>query len=156
MRSISARTLAAGIGAVLTLGAMVAGPQASARAGGFVAGRPAFNHRDFPRFVGQPLVRPGQPPPVVVSSAPADVNRTFAFEPVRHHRRFFGHGLPLAGIGIAYGPFGAPIADFGTLARPQDTSQAAEGASVCRSETRLVPSEAGGERPITITWCHKG
>jgi hypothetical protein len=25
----------------------------------------------------------------------------------------------------------------------------------CRSETRTVPSEAGGERPIEITWCRK-
>jgi hypothetical protein len=153
MRSISARTLAAGIGAVLTLGAMVAAPQASARAGSLVAGHPAFNHRDFPRFLAQPLVRPGQPLPVVVSSA---ANRTLDFEAVHHHRRFFGHGLPLAGIGVAYGPFDAPIADVGTIARPPEASQAAEVGSVCRSETRVVASEAGGERAITITWCRKG
>lgn len=153
MRSTRARTLAAGIGAILTLGAIVAVPQASARAAGFVAGHAAFNHRDFPRFLAQPLVRPGQPLPVVVGSA---ANRTLEFEVVHHHRRFFTHRLPLAGIGVAYGPFEAPIADFGTIARPPEASQAAEVGSVCRSETRMVASEAGGERPITITWCRKG
>lgn len=163
MRSRVNRTLTAGFGAALGVAVMLAPLPASARAGGF-AGHAAFVHGDFRHFVGQPLVRPGQVPPVVASSAPVLVNRTFGFEPRRQHRRFFGFGFPLAGIGVSYGtyPYEAPLVDVGAVARPwgpapvaQDGDRSLAGGE-CRTETRLVPSEAGGERPITITWCHKG
>jgi hypothetical protein len=143
---------------------MLAPLQASARAGGFAAGHAAFVHGDFRHFVGQPLVRPGQAPPVVVSSAPVLVNRAFGFESLRHHRRFFGFGFPVGGIGVSYGPYPyeVPIVDVGAIARPSGTAPVAQDGDRsrpgdgCRSETRLVPSEAGGEQPITITWCRKG
>ena len=161
MRARVNRTLTAGIGAALGVAAMLAPLQAWARAGGFMAGHAALVHGDFRHFVGQPLVRPGQAPPVVVSSAPVLVNRTFGFEPLRHHRRFFGFGFPLGGIGVSYDPYEAPVADVGAIARPSGAATVAQDgdrslAGGCRSETRLVPSEAGGERPITITWCRKG
>jgi hypothetical protein len=115
---------------------------------------------------GQPLVRPGQMPPVVVSRVPAPVRR-FGFVPGREHRRFFGFGLPVAGPALV--PFYGPIADVGPIAQPQVLSplvlpvpgpEGSDRSSVngpdCRSETRMVSSEAGGERPIKITRCRGG
>ena len=127
-------------------------------------GHADFNHGGFHRFSGQPLVRPGQAPPIVVRGGPAATNRRFGFESAREHRRFFGFGFPVVGVGPAFGPFEAPIADVGAVA-PGPVLRAAEPGSRepisvaggdCRSETRTVPSEAGGERPIKITWCRKG
>jgi hypothetical protein len=97
------RILRAGVVAVLVVAVLGAGLmleplQSSARVGGFVAGHATFKRGGFHRFVGQPLVRPGQSPPVVESGERGD----------------------------------------------------------CRSEPRIVPSEAGGERQIRITWCRKG
>ena len=170
MRGVVNRTLAAGTVAVLMVAALGADPliaplQASARAGGFAAGHATINHGDFRRFGGQPLVRPGQMPPVVVSVAPAGINRTSALDPVRRHRRVFGFGLPVAGVGVSFGPFDQPIADVGAIDRVPGLRAADDGTADawtsanrggCRSETRIVASEAGGERPIRITWCRKG
>jgi hypothetical protein len=172
VRKVFNRTLGAGV--VLVIACLGAGPvpaplQATARAGGVVAGHAAFNHGDFRGFGGQPLVRPGQMPPVVVSGGPAGINRPFGFEPARFHRRHFGFGLPVVGIGPSFLQFDEPIAYVGAIARSpalhaaDDASLVPEGGeriSVnrggCRLETRIVASEAGGERPIRITWCHKG
>jgi hypothetical protein len=75
---------------------------------------------------------------------------------VRRHRHFFGLGLPIAGIGVTYGPYDGPLVDIAAIARPSDTVPVTQDgnrglAGGCRSETRLIPSEAGGEQPITIT-----
>jgi hypothetical protein len=171
VRKVLNRTLGAGV--VLVIAFLGAGPvpaplQATARAGAFVAGQAAFSHGDFRGFGGQPLVRPGQMPPVVVSGGPAGINRPFGFERARFHRRHFRVGLPVvAGSLPFFRPFDEPIAYVGAIARPpalhavDDASLGPEGGeriSVnrggCRSETRIVASEAGGERPIRITWCH--
>jgi len=167
VRKVLNRALWTGVVAVPVvafLGAgLMPGPlQATARAGGFVAGPATFNRGDFHRFVGQPLVRPGQMPPVVVSGAPA-VNRTFGVEPARFHHRVFGLGFPVAGVGLSYGPFD----DVGAISRPSGPRAADDGypdgsdrisanRGGCRSETRMVSSEDGGERPVKITWCRKG
>ena len=106
MRKVLNRTLGAGV--VLVIAFLGAGPvpaplQATARAGAFVAGQAAFSHGDFRGFGGQPLVRPGQMPPVVVSGGPAGINRPFGFERARFHpirddspstRYWRGIGLP--------------------------------------------------------------
>jgi hypothetical protein len=162
------RTLAVGVVAALGAMLMLAPLRASARAGGFMGGHGIFNHGDFHPFVGQPLVRPGQAPVVVVSGAPAPINRAFGFELLRHHHRFFRSGLSVAGVGLSFGPFDAPIADAAVIARPLALHAVDDGAPIpagggrvllsrgdCRSETRIIPSEDGGERPIRITWCRK-
>jgi hypothetical protein len=172
VRKVLNRSL--GTGVVLAVAFLGAGPvpaplQATARAGGIVAGHAAFNHGDFRGFVGQPLVRPGQMPSVVVNVSPAATNRMSGnrisgFAPARLHRRIFGIGLPVVGVGVSYGPFDDPIADGGAIHRPRavdDSASLPEGGDRilrgdCRSETRMVSSEAGGERPIRITWCRKG
>jgi hypothetical protein len=114
------------------------------------------------RAGGLPLVRPGQMPPVVASVGPASVS-PFVFRPARFHRRFFS--LPLAGVGPGFGPFDESITYVGTIPRPVVVHAPDDGSlnpenSVnrggCRSVTRIVPSEAGGEHPIKITWCRKG
>jgi hypothetical protein len=174
VRDLFNRTLGTGAIAVLmvallvvaTLGVAFLGaglmPQ-PARAAGLMAG-PATFGGGFHGFAGSALVRPGQAPPVVVGRGPFSANRRFGFEPARGHRRFFGFGFPVVGVGPAFGPFEAPIADVDAVA-PGPVLRAAEPGSRepvsvnggdCRSETRTVPSEAGGERPIKITWCRKG
>jgi hypothetical protein len=163
VRGVVNRTLAAGVVAVPLVAVLVAGVMltpapASARAGGFAAGHVSFNHGDFRRFGGLPLVRPGQMPPIVVSAGPPGINRIPALDVVRHHRRVFGLGIPVAGVGVSYGPFDQPIADVG-LHAADDGARAgwtAANRGGCRSETRIVASEAGGERPIRITWCRNG
>jgi hypothetical protein len=163
------RTLAAGIVAVLSAGAMLVPLEASARAGGFAAGHAIFNHGEFRRFGGPLFIWSGPLPPAAVSGGPVAHVRASRLEPARHHRRVFGVGLPLSGIGGFYGPLGDPIANVGAIDRPagaraaDDTSPVPEGVDRigvnrdgCRSQTRIVPSEAGGERPIRITWCRGG
>ena len=130
-------------------------------------GHADFNHGGFHRFSGQPLVRPGQAPPIVVRGGPAATNRRFGFEPAGYHRRFFGFGLPGAGIGVSFDPFDGPITDLRAADRPaglraaddglpEGTDRVSSDRSGCRSETRMVASEDGGERSIRITWCRKG
>lgn len=171
MRGVVDWTSAAGTMAVLAIivaGPMLAPPRAWARAGGFATGHASFNHGDFRRVGGQPFVRFRQMPPVVVSVGPAGINRTSGSEPVRLHRRIFGYGLPVRGIGISFGPFAEPVADVGAIDRSTGPRAVDDGSPIpeggdgisvnrggCRSETRTVSSEDGGERPIRITWCRK-
>jgi hypothetical protein len=176
MRKVVNRVGAAGLLAVLCASVLLAPPQASGRAGGLAAGhatfsragfgRGSFGHRDltfgdlrfddFRRLGGQPFVRLA---PVPLSGRPVAVNRASALEP--HHRRFFGFGLPIGGIGVWEGPFDQPGTDVGYLDRPAGATAAQDGDRMvadrgCRSETRIIPSENGGERSIRITWCRKG
>jgi hypothetical protein len=133
-------------------------------AAGLMAGPTTFGG-GFHGFAGLPLVRPGQAPPVGSGGpVPVVVDRRFGFAPAHAHRRFFGFGLPVVGVGPVVGPFDAPIADAGVVAPGQvwRAPDPGNGAPIsanggdCRSETRMVSSEAGGERPIRITWCRKG
>jgi hypothetical protein len=169
VRDLLNRTLGTGALAVLTvtlLGVVLPGMAVvgaglmpgPARAAGLMAG--SFNSGGFRGFAGPVLVWSGQAPRVVVSHRPFPANRRFGFE----HRRFFGFGFPVVGVGTAFGPFDAPIADAGAVAPAPILREAEPGSGAhisvsggdCRSETRTVPSEAGGERPIKITWCRKG
>jgi len=176
VRDLFNRTLGTGAMSVLTvalpavallgvafLGAgLMPGP---AQAAGLMAA-PATFSSGFHGFAGSALVRPGQAPPAVVSRGPVPVlvHRRFGFEPAHEHRRFFGFGFPVLGVGPAFGPYDAPIADAGAVApgpilrtaEPGSGERISVNGGDCRSETRMVPSEAGGERPIKITWCRKG
>jgi hypothetical protein len=173
VRDLFNRTLGTGAIAVLTVALLVVAslglaflgaglmPQ-PARAAGLMAS-PATFGGGFHGFAGPALVRPGQAPPV--SRGPSfPANRRFGFESAHEHRRFFGFGFPVVGVGPTFGPFEAAITDVGAVA-PGPVLRTAEPGSRepisvnggdCRSETRTVPSEAGGERPIKITWCRKG
>ena len=50
---------------------------------------------------------------------------------------------------------GAVIRPSGIVPVVQDGDRGLAGGAACRSETRLVPTEAGGQQSITITWCRK-
>jgi hypothetical protein len=169
VRKMLNRTLGARAVALLMVGILGAGLvlalQASARAGGLMAGHATFGRGDFSRLSGQPLVRPGQVPPVIVSgSSQAFVNPVFRLERERHHRGFFGFGLPVAGFASSYGPYDQPIANVGVMVRPLAVTPLPEGGDRidrgnhddCRTETRMVASEDGGERAIKITRCQQG
>jgi hypothetical protein len=172
VRKVLNRTFGIGAVARLLVGVLGAGLvlvplQTSARAGGLMAGHATFGRGDVLRFGGQPLVRPGQVPPVVVTGGPATVNRIsnrmFGVERERHLRRFFGFGFPVAGAALWYGPYDQPIPYVGVIARspalppiPETGDRISVNHDDCRSETRIVASEDGGERPIKITRCRGG
>jgi len=136
------RALWTGVVAVLVvafLGAgLMLGPlQEMARAGDVVAGQATFNRGDFHGFVGQPLVRPGQMPPAVVS-IPAIVHRPFGTEPARLRHRIFGLGLPAAGVGLSYGPFD----DVGAINPPAGAGAADDGYRMAAIGSRPIEAAA--------------
>jgi hypothetical protein len=109
--------------------------------------------------LGASLVRPGQMPPAVIG-APQPRNHLAGWEPLRHHRRVFGFALPATGIGPYYvAPTAGPEFDpgiTGSVAVPITRDHMSVDRGGCRTETRTVPSEAGGMRRITITSCWQG
>lgn len=156
MRGMIKRTLVASI-AVLVSGVA----SAPVQAGGAVSGHGAFNRGGFQHLSTQhpgtqPLVRPGQMPPLAVSPARAAINRMPGVEFARR-RHFFGFDVPVAGIGV-YGSPDEPVY-VGTGDQPlppvleEHAPRSPSVASVCETETRTVPSEAGGQHTIHITRC---
>ena len=84
---------------------------------------------------------------------------------MQRFRRVFGARLPRNGIGVYYGssydpgdvigavePY-APVQAIADVAALRDGDGAVVIGRRCSSQTVVVPSEAGGERPITITRC---
>lgn len=147
MRAMIERTLVAGL--VLSAIAMVAP---------FAACAASVNYRGLGQL-GGPLVRPGQTSPVVVNAAPPR-NHVTGWERLRHHRRVFGFALPVTGIGpYDLAPTAAPEFDpgiTGSVVVPPTRDRISVDRGGCRTETRTVPSEAGGTRRITITSCRQG
>ena len=100
-------------------------------------------------------------PPVVpaFSVGNASASPTRLLRPVGpiapSYRRVFGYGLPTAGIGVYYGA----LDGLGAYAQiPLVTSSGPDVRYAafrrrCGSEIQIVPSEAGGERSITIRRC---
>ena len=93
-------------------------------------------------------------PPVVpaFSVGNASASPTRLLRPVApSYRRVFGHRLPAAGIGVYYGADSiGPLLPAVTSSSPD--VRYAEFARRC-TETKIVPSEEGGERSITIRRC---
>ena len=76
--------------------------------------------------------------------------------PTRRFRRAFGARLPNNGIGVYYGPSYDPgdlTGAASTSTMPVAGNEIAVLSRHCYSETIVVPSEAGGERSITVTRC---
>jgi hypothetical protein len=177
------RMLVAGLALVLSLGGIFAPVEASARSGGFGAGRsigmgfhraavrPFVHVRHAPRPAVLPFAHARHAPRLAVTrpiARPIAVHaRAVRFAHMRHHRRVFGAGLPLAGIGVIYGtsypdddvaPYQQPL-----YADPTDDAAASQAAvpaggdpvapRTCRSQTQTVPSGRGGETQVTITRC---
>ena len=87
--------------------------------------------------------------------------------PDRRFRRHFGRDLPVAGVGIWYGPLYdtgfynpgsyAPVQQGPIIVTPNDGAPVRERVAAgrgCRAHTVVVPSEAGGERKVTVTECN--
>lgn len=153
------RTVAARVCAICCLAFLVAPDAASARSGGFAAGS-GLAVSALPRAGALPLVRPGQVPPVVNAAAALRLH-ALRLAPGRRLHRFSRHGVPLGGF--AYGPYYDPNDYIGAgSALPQtvaNTRQVPPGEPVaingriCFAQTYIVPSEAGGTRPVTVSRC---
>jgi hypothetical protein len=84
---------------------------------------------------------------------------------VRRFHRVFGARLPRDGIGVYYGSIYNPDDFIGVVGQYPHVQAIAntpplredDGAVVigrrCSSQTVVVPAEAGGEQPITVTRC---
>lgn len=139
------------IGAIAVLGiGLVLAPVAASARGGAAAGGRAFHGG-----VGQPLVRPGFVPPAVAVGAPVHTLRVG----LRHRQPF--RWQP-AGWGGWYGGSSDPAAyavPYDSYSSSAPTVDAAPASFIpvrppgCGSQTKTVPSEAGGQRTITITRC---
>jgi hypothetical protein len=141
------RTVVAGCVAVVGLGLLLA-PDASARPGGFAGGRamPAA-----PRAIAAP---PGFVLPKAGVVAPFRARPFVGFR----HRRQLGSPATVWSSGDAGSyvqtPLVYPAGDPNGYGAPdQGRIVYVPPPPGCRSESKTVPSEAGGERKITITRC---
>jgi hypothetical protein len=150
----------------VVLAAAFGSTEASARVGGFApAGAHAGVAAGFHAFHGQPSVRV-RPAPLINhgSFARFGVGPRFGFH------RFVGNGFPLAGGGVYYGGYDysggyEPPPDAAIYQQPIYVPEDVTGTvpsgnpsvvshGTCRSDTHVVPSEAGGERKVTVTRCY--
>jgi hypothetical protein len=142
------RTVVAGCVAVVGVGLLLAPDMTSARPGGFAGGR------GIPAAPGALLVRPGfvpLKPPIV---APIHARPFAGFR----HRRQLGSPATVwssgDAVGYAQSPLVYPTGDPNVYGQPdQGRIVYVPPPPGCRSESKSVPSEAGGERKVTITRC---
>jgi hypothetical protein len=158
------RSLVASVCAVCCIASVLSPVEASARLGGSTIGRGLMFHEAVPRPGLRPSVRIGRGPALVARSAVTrNIHRAHVV-PVRRFRRVFGPRLPLNGIGVNYGSnydpgdYSGAAWQYPPVQTVADTPSLFEGDSGvigrrCGSQTVVVPSEAGGERPITVTRC---
>jgi hypothetical protein len=156
------RSLVAGVCTACCIVAVLPPPEASARSGGLTIGRGLMA-----RGAGlRPSVLIGRrPAPVAKHVVVRDVQPAHG-TPVRRFRRVFGARLPRNGIGVSYGSIYSPndfigagwqyapattVADMPPLVEDDDGAMLGRR---CGAQTVVVPSEAGGARPITIWRCH--
>jgi hypothetical protein len=153
------RTTAAGVFGLCCIGFLLAPGEVSARPGGIAAGRgvaiPAL-----PRGGALPLVRPGHGP--VLNAAVVRGAGAFRRAQLRRHHRFHHQRWPLPAVGGIYQPYLEPNDDV-VLPPPAPTPAYARplppgdpvaiAGRICFAQTYIVPSEAGGPRPLTITRC---
>jgi hypothetical protein len=171
------RTAVASLFAICCAGLLLAPGEAAAGSRGRAIGRP-LAIPGLPRAGALPLVRPGYVRPAVTGK-PFIAGAPGGFRALRAgaRRRGFGHGfagrygLPLLvldsyGLNGLYGPYG-PYFDPGTgtaalpppaqdvvVARPTPPGEpVVVNGQVCFAQTYIVPSEAGGTRPVKVTRC---
>ena len=151
------RSLVASIGTFGCIISVLAPVEASARSGGLMVGRGPGFHGAVPRPALPPAVHSGQAPTPVTRSAAVPTIPPALGAPVRRFHRVFGPRLPPGGIGVSYGSIYNPDDFIGAGGQIADTPPQNDGVVVvgrrCSSQTVVVPAEAGGERPITVTRC---
>jgi hypothetical protein len=150
---------------VCCIASALAPVEASARPGGSTIGRGLLFRGAVPRPALQPSVHIGRAPAPVAGGAAVPNFNPAHVAPVQRFRRVFGARLPRNGIGVYYGssydPGGvigavgpyAPVQAVADVAAPRESDGAVVIGRRCSSQTVVVPSEAGGERPITVTGC---
>jgi len=126
----------------------------SAKAGGLSA----RHGHSFARFPAHSVFLPPVVPAFSVGQASASPTRLL--RPIGptapSYRRVFGYGLPAAGIGVYYGATSIPLdglVESPPVAASSPDIRYAAFARRCTYEIKIVPSEAGGERSITIRRC---
>jgi hypothetical protein len=120
----------------------------SAKSSGLFSARHGHSFRA--RIPVRSVFLPPVVPPFGVGNASASPTRLL--QPVApSYRRVFGYRLPAAGIGVYYGA-GAIGPVFPVVTSSSPDVRYAEFARRC-TETKIVPSEEGGERSITIRRC---
>ena len=158
------RSLVASVCTVCCIAAVLPPVEASARSGGLTIGRGLMFRGAVLRPGLRPSVRIGRGPALVAKSAVVPNIQPAQVAPVRRFRRVFGARLPRNGIGVYYGSIYNPDDFIGAawqyppVQTVADMPPLLEGDDVvigrrCGSQTVVVPSEAGGERPITVTRC---
>ncbi len=159
------RILVASLCTVCCVACVLAPVEASARPGGSAIGRGLLFRGAVPRPALQPSVHIGRVPALVTGGAAVPNFHPAQVAPVQRFRRVFGARLPRNGIGVYYGSsydsgdvIGAvgqyaPVQAVADLPAPGEGAGAAVIGRRCSSQTIVVPSEAGGERPITVTRC---
>jgi hypothetical protein len=165
------RSFAAVCGAVAAFSTALAPTESFARARGVAAASAPAVRAALPRAAPRPNFHRGnasQMPAKSLVAGPSSKSVPGAkhhykpdhMAPHRRHTRFFARRLPLGGIGIFYGPiygpalYEVPIPVSETADDAMPVPQRNGGGNHCRSRIVVVPSEAGGERPITITECN--
>ncbi|HKA74445.1 MAG TPA: hypothetical protein VKE26_21750 [Xanthobacteraceae bacterium] len=149
------RTLVAGL-AVLGVGLAVLPDAASARTGGVaVGGGRASFHGGIHRAAPRPFIR--NMPNHFVRRAPF---RHHAGKHFHHHRRFDNAPATVGVIEVPdqsdYPAFGVgPMADPSFTGSLLEQGAGADVASArsCKATTTMVPSESGGQVPVTVTRC---
>lgn len=162
------RMIAAGFGAVLAAGAALMPAGTWARGGAMGAGGHGFAaHAGFHPVTRGAFFIPHRPPQVMPAHVgPFARSHDFAIAPHRRFVRFFGSGLPIAGIGVYYGDYGDDDDTTGALGPqpiyypagvdgwiPQGDPRVANSRGACRTQVVTVRSEGGGERQVNVTRC---
>jgi hypothetical protein len=159
------RRLVASICTVGCIISVLAPIEASARSGGLTTGSGRGFHGAGPRPALPPAVHSGRARTLVTRSAAVPIIHPAHVAPVRRFHRVFGARLPRDGIGVYYGSIYNPDDFIGVVGQYPHVQAIAntpplredDGAVVigrrCSSQTVVVPAEAGGEQPITVTRC---
>lgn len=153
------RSLVAGAWTICFVALALPPVEASARSGGLTTGRGSM--------VRATVVQGGLRSSFLTRRGPALVAKNAVFRyaqpahaaPVQRFHRVFGARFPRNGIGVYDGSIYNPDDYVGTA--PQTVSNAPELPEDedvligrrCGSQSVVVPSEAGGERRITVTYC---
>jgi hypothetical protein len=150
---------------VFGLASMFAPDSASARSGGFAVGRAASFHGGFVHGGARlvvPINRGAMPAGIPVARAVAGAHDRRFVRPFRRFHHFFGADLPFAGIGVYGGWNDVPYDNVGAIEQPVYPAEEAPpdwmrprpaARRTCSREDITVPSEQGGEHPVTIWRC---
>jgi hypothetical protein len=159
------RSLAASLCAVCCIGSVLAPLEASARSGGPSIGRGLVLRGAVLRPALRPSFHFGRGPALVTRGAVVPNIQPAHVAPVQRSRRVFGARLPRHGIGVTYGSIYdagdvigvawqvPPVQTVADMPPLREGDRVAAIGRRCSSQTVVVPSEAGGERPITVTSC---